>query len=170
MRGRCRNRPAGLCRTGHGLHRDAQQQDGDTVRFRRQHQPSADGQVDSLRLAPEVDHDCADRPAVQRIIGGTQQRRGIMRRHEQTVARVQPDFTQAMRVDRPTAAANAQPCERSANPPRAHGGKPGRAGSIIALRRNNFMQPGTGKTAAQHLVNLVMPQRGEITFRSSATA
>jgi hypothetical protein len=84
--------PSGLRRRGFLLRRHPQQQAGDAGGLRRQSQLAAGDKIELTCLAPDFQHDSADRIAGQRVGGGSQRGLGIGRAHRYHAARIEPEF------------------------------------------------------------------------------
>ena len=86
---------------GAGCGRDPQQQWRHARSFRGQREPAAGGQVDPPRIAPQFDHRRPDRGTAHHFAGRAQQGVGIGGQHQQHRVRVDPDFAQPGRIERP---------------------------------------------------------------------
>ena len=84
--------PSGLRRRGFLLRRHPQQQPGDPGGLRRQSQLAAGDKIELTHLAPDFQHDNADRIAGQRVGGGPQRGLGIGRAHAHHAARIEPEL------------------------------------------------------------------------------
>ena len=86
--------PSGLGRRRLGLRRHPQQQTGGARGLRRQRQFAAGNEVELSRLAPDFEHDDADRIAGQRVRGRPQRNFHIGRVHRHQEARIETEFGQ----------------------------------------------------------------------------
>jgi hypothetical protein len=84
--------PSGLRRRGLGLRRHPQQQAGDAGGLRGQSQLAAGDKIELPRLAPDFQHNSADRIAGQRVGGGPQRGLDIGRAHAHHAARIEPEL------------------------------------------------------------------------------
>jgi hypothetical protein len=160
--------PSCLGRRRLGLRRHPQQQPGDARGLRRQGQLAAGNEVELSRLAPDFQHDDANRIAGQRV-GGRPQRNfhiGGAHRHEKT--RIETEFSQP--AHRHRARFNLSEilpyphqrpmwkfrCHRPARKPRD---KTGGRSALPAGVGKYFVHRAQGETALQHRISVGMPER-----------
>ena len=84
--------PSTFCRGGRRLRRHPQQQPGDAGSLRSQGQFTAGCKIELTHLAPELQHDSADRVAGQRVGCGSQRGVDIGRAHAYHAARIEAEF------------------------------------------------------------------------------
>ena len=87
--------PSRLRRRGLWLRRHPQQEAGDAGSLRRQRQLAAGDKIELPRLAPDLQHDDAQRIAGQRIGGGPQRGVDIRRAHRHHQTRIETEFGQS---------------------------------------------------------------------------
>jgi hypothetical protein len=156
--------PSCLGRRRLGLCCHPQQHPGDTRGLRRQGQLAAGNEVELSRLAPDFQHDDANRITGQRI-GSRPQRNfhiGGAHRHEKT--RIETEFSQP--AHRHRARFNLgeilpyphqrPPCRRPARKPRD---KTGGCGALSASIGKHFVHRAQSETALQRRVGIGMPER-----------
>jgi hypothetical protein len=155
--------PSCLGRRRLGLRRHPQQQPGDARGLRRQRQFAAGNEVELSRLAPDFQHDDANRIAGQRV-GGRPQRNfhiGGAHRHQKT--RIETEFSQP--AHRHRARFNLgeilpyphqrPPCRRPARKPRD---KTGGRSALPAGVGKHFVRRAQSETALQRRVGIGMPE------------
>jgi hypothetical protein len=160
--------PSGLGRRRLRLRRHPQHQTGRARGLRRQRQLAAGDEVELSRLAPEFQHDDADRIAGQRV-GSRPQRDvhiGRPHRHEQT--RIETEFTQPAHRHRarfnlgeilPYPHQRPMGKFRGGGPAREPGDKTGRRRTLPAGLRKHFVHRPQGEAALQRRVDLRMSER-----------
>jgi len=156
--------PSCLGRRGLRLRRHPQHQAGHARGLRCQCQFAAGHEVELSRLAPDFQHDDANRIAGQRV-GGRPQRNfhiGGAHRHEKT--RIETEFSQP--AHRHRARFNLgeilpDPHQRppGGRPTRKTSDKAGRRGTLPAGIRKHFVHRAQSETALQGGVGIRMPER-----------
>jgi hypothetical protein len=160
--------PSCLGRRGLGLRRHPQQQAGRARGLRCQRQFAAGDEVELSRLAPDFQHDDADRIAGQRIGRGSQRNLHIGGAHRHDEARIETEFGQAAHRHRarfnlgeilPYPHQRPMWKFRCGQPAREPCDKTGRGGALPAGVRKHFMHRPQSETALQRRVGVRMPQR-----------
>jgi hypothetical protein len=160
--------PPCLGRRRHGLRRHPQQQAGRARGLRRQRQLAAGNEVELSRLAPDFQHDDANRIAGERV-GGRSQRSvhiGCAHRHEKTW--IETEFGEPAHRHRARFKLGeilSYPHQwpmwtfRCRHPAREPGDKTGRRGTLPAGVRKHFVHGCQSETALQRRVGIRMAER-----------
>ena len=156
--------PSCLRRRGLWLCRHPQQQAGDARGLRGQRQLAAGDEIELARLAPDLEHDDAQRIAGQRIGGGPQRGVHVGGAHGHEEARIETEFGQS--AHRQRARFNfgeilpyphqRPPCAR---PPRKACDKTRRRGALPAGIGEHLVHRPDSKAALQRRVRIGMPER-----------
>lgn len=156
--------PSCLRRRGLWLHRHPQHQAGDTRRLRGQRQLAAGDEIELTRLAPDFQHDDAQRIAGQRVGSGPQRAVHVSRAYRHEEARIETEFGQSAHRQRARfnfAEILPYPHQRppGARPPRKTCDKTRRHGALPAGFSEHLVHRPQGKTALQRRVRIGMPER-----------
>ena len=147
-----------------GLRRHPQQQPGDTRGLRRQRQFAAGDEVELSRLAPDFQHDDANRIAGQCVGGRPQRNFHIGGAHGHQEARIKAEFGQSAHRHRTgfdfreilPHPYQRPPCR---HPPGKACDEPRRRGALPARLRKHFVDRPQSETALQRRVDVRMPER-----------
>jgi hypothetical protein len=159
--------PSCLGGRGLGLRRHPQQQAGDARGLRRQRQFAAGDEVELSRLAPDFQHDDANRIAGQRVGGRPQRAVHIGRAHRHQQARIETEFTQSAHRHRarfnlgeilPYPHQRSMRKFRCGHPAREPGDKPGRRSTLPAALGEHLVHRPQGEAAPQRRVGIRMPE------------
>ena len=151
-----------------GLGRHPQHQAGRARGLRRQRQLAAGDEIELPRLAPDFQHDDADRIAGQRVGGRPQRAVHIGRAHCHKEARIETEFGQSAHRHRarfnlgeilPYPHQRPVWKFRCGHPPREPGNKTGRRGALPAGVRKHLVHRPQSETALQRRVGVRMPER-----------
>jgi len=156
--------PPRLRRRGLRLRRHPQQQAGRARGLRRQGQLAAGDEIELARLAPDFEHDRAERIAGQRVGGAPQGAVHIGGVHRHQQSGIEPEFGQP--ADRQRAGFERRkilpyPQQRPAgsHPPRQPRDKPCRRGTLPAGFREHLVHRPQRQTALQRRIRVAMPER-----------
>ena len=157
------NDPSGLGRRRLRLRRHPQHQAGDARGLRSQRQFAAGCEVDLSRLAPDFQHDGANRIAGQRVGGRPQRTLHICCAHGHEKARIKAKFGQPAHRHRarfnlgeilPYPYQWPPACGAAGE----SGNKTGRRSALPAGLRKHFMQRAQGEPALQRRIGIGMPE------------
>jgi len=156
--------PSRLRGRGLRLRRHPQQQAGDAGSLRRQGQLAAGDEIELARLAPDFEHDGAQRIAGQRVGGGPQRRVHVGRTHGHQQPRIETEFGQPGHRQRAGFHFDKILPHPQQRPPRRHpscepGDKTGRGGALPASFREHLVHRAPRETALQRRVRIGMPER-----------
>jgi hypothetical protein len=156
--------PSRLRRRRLRLRRHPQQQAGHAGGLRRQRQLAAGDEIELARLAPDFEHDDAQRIAGQRVGGGPQRGLHVGRAHRHEEARIETEFGQS--AHRQRARFNFRkilpdpdqrpPCGR---PPREPCDKTCRGSALPATFSEHLVHGAQGEAALQRRIRIGMPER-----------
>ncbi len=155
--------PSGFRRRRPRLRRHPQQQRGDTRGLRRQCQLAAGDEIELARMAPDLEHDGADRIAGQSVGRGPQRSVGILGAHGDQQPRIETEFAEPAHRQRAGFNFRKVLPHPDQRPPRRHPSREPRdeAGSRRALVSfcEHFMHRRARQPALQHSIRSHMAER-----------
>jgi hypothetical protein len=156
--------PSGLRGRGRRLRRHPQHQPGDPRGLRGQRQLAAGDEIELTRLAPDFQHDAAERIAGERVGGGPQRGVDVGGAHRHHETRIETEFDKP--AHRQRAGFNfgkilphpqqRPPCR---HPPGKACDKTRRRGTLPAGFRKHLMHRAQSEAALQRRVRPGMPER-----------
>jgi hypothetical protein len=157
------NDPSGLGRRGLRFRRHPQHQAGDARGLRGQRQFAARREVELSRLAPDFQHDGADRIAGQRVGGRPQRALHIGSAHGHEKPRIKAKFGQPTHRHRARFNLGEILPYPHQGPPACgaageSGNKTGRRSALPTGLRKHFVQGAQGEPALQRRIGIGMPE------------
>jgi hypothetical protein len=156
--------PSGLGRRRLGLRRHPQHHAGDARSLRGQRQFAAGDEIELACLAPDFEHDDANRIAGQRIGSRPQCVVHIGDAHGHEKAWIETEFGQPAhrhraRFNLGEILSNPHQWPPACRPARKSGNKTGRRSALPASFRKNFVHGSQGEATLQRRVGIGMPKR-----------